>query len=785
MNERALRVLEFVKIRQLLSAFALTDGGRKLCEELQPCDKIDEARRQLDLTDEATVIMAYNGGNPLSGFEDMGDALSLAEKGAVLSARMILNVASCLRASRNARNALVTERENTPLITGIASNLQPLRQLERDIEDAILSEEEIADTASPALGDIRRHIRQSNEKIREKLNSMAHSSQYSKYLMENIVTVRDGRYVLPVKAECRGNVPGLVHDQSSTGATLFVEPLAIVELGNVLKEWQAKEREEIQRILQSLSSDIGANSGIISRNAAILCHLDFIFARGMLARDMDAVKPELNDQGIIHFNRVRHPLIDREKVVPCDLWLGEDFSSLIITGPNTGGKTVTLKTVGLMVLMAQSGLHVPGMPGTKIAVFNQVYADIGDEQSIEQSLSTFSSHMTNITSIVNSVKKNDLVLFDELGAGTDPVEGAALAQSILNSLLMKGIRTVATTHYSELKVYALTTKGVENASVEFDVSTLRPTYRLSIGVPGKSNAFEISRKLGLPEQLIDDAKALLNHESVAFEDVIANAEYHRQIAQKERELAEQARMETVRLRNEAERIYKEIEEKRESSTRKAKEEARRIVEKAKRDSEILISELKRMKKNASVPDHEINALRKQMDDEIDELAPGLPETKNDTVTSAEQLKPGMTVEILTLNTKGQVLSAPDAKGEVAVQAGIMKTKVHFSSLRVLKEESAAKPKVTVHAKTSQGTKTVKMSCDVRGMALDEALQEVDRYLDDATLAGLNEVTVVHGKGMGILRSGIQQHLKKHHHVKSYRLGTFGEGEDGVTVVTLK
>ena len=785
MNERALRVLEFVKIRQLLSAFALTDGGRKLCEELQPCDKIDEARRQLDLTDEATVIMAYNGGNPLSGFEDMGDALSLAEKGAVLSARMILNVASCLRASRNARNALVTERENTPLITGIASNLQPLRQLERDIEDAILSEEEIADTASPALGDIRRHIRQSNEKIREKLNSMAHSSQYSKYLMENIVTVRDGRYVLPVKAECRGNVPGLVHDQSSTGATLFVEPLAIVELGNVLKEWQAKEREEIQRILQSLSSDIGANSGIISRNAAILCHLDFIFARGMLARDMDAIKPELNDQGIIHFNRVRHPLIDREKVVPCDLWLGEDFSSLIITGPNTGGKTVTLKTVGLMVLMAQSGLHVPGMPGTKIAVFNQVYADIGDEQSIEQSLSTFSSHMTNITSIVNSVKKNDLVLFDELGAGTDPVEGAALAQSILNSLLMKGIRTVATTHYSELKVYALTTKGVENASVEFDVSTLRPTYRLSIGVPGKSNAFEISRKLGLPEQLIDDAKALLNHESVAFEDVIANAEYHRQIAQKERELAEQARMETVRLRNEAERIYKDIEEKRESSTRKAKEEARRIVEKAKRDSEILISELKRMKKNASVPDHEINALRKQMDDEIDELAPGLPETKNDTVTSAEQLKPGMTVEILTLNTKGQVLSAPDAKGEVAVQAGIMKTKVHFSSLRVLKEESAAKPKVTVHAKTSQGSKTVKMSCDVRGMALDEALQEVDRYLDDATLAGLNEVTVVHGKGMGILRSGIQQHLKKHHHVKSYRLGVFGEGEDGVTVVTLK
>ncbi|MBO2517520.1 MAG: endonuclease MutS2 [Clostridiales bacterium] len=784
MNERALRVLEFVKIRQMLSSYALTDGGRELCEKLQPCDKIDEARKQLDLTDEATIILAYNGGNPLTGFEDLADALTLAEKGAVLSTRMILNVASCLRASRGARNALVTERENTPLITGIASNLVPLQQLERDIEDAILSEEEIADTASPALADIRRHIRQSNEKIREKLNTMAHSSQYSKYLMENIVTVRDGRYVLPVKAECRSNVPGLVHDQSATGATLFVEPLAIVELGNVLKEWKAKEREEIQRILQSLSADIGSSSGIISRNAAILSDLDFIFARGMLARDMEAVKPELNDKGIIRFIRVRHPLIDREKVVPCDLWLGEDFTSLIITGPNTGGKTVTLKTVGLMVLMAQSGLHIPGMPGTKIAVFDQVYADIGDEQSIEQSLSTFSSHMTNITSIVNSVKKNDLVLFDELGAGTDPVEGAALAQSILDSLLQKGIRTVATTHYSELKVYALTTKGVENASVEFDVSTLRPTYRLSIGVPGKSNAFEISRKLGLPEQLIENAKALLNHESVAFEDVIANAEYHRQIAQKERELAEQARMETVRLRNEAERIYKDLEEKKESSTRKAKEEARRIVEKARRDSEIMISELKRMKKNATVPDHEINALRKQLDAQIDELAPGLPESKADSVTSADQIKPGMTVEVLTLNTKGQVLSAPDARGDVSVQAGIMKTKVHFSALRILKEE-AQKPKVTVHARTSQGTKTVKMSCDVRGMALDEAIQEVDRYLDDATLAGLNEVTIVHGKGMGILRSGIQQHLKKHHLVKSSRLGVFGEGEDGVTVVTLK
>lgn len=784
MNDRALRVLEFNKIREMLCAFAMTDQGKALCNTLAPVSDMNEVQRQLDYTDEAVTILTYIGSNPLMGFEDIQDALSLAEKGAMLTPRMLLNVAVCLRAARCAKAALVTERENTPLITAMATGLLALRQLEQDISDVIISEEEISDNASPLLCDIRRHIRQANEKIREKLNSMAHGAAYSKYLMESIVTVRNGRYVLPVKQECRANVPGLVHDQSSTGATLFIEPFAVVELGNDLKSWHAKEQEEIERILLSLSSQVADNASAISRNTEILARLDFIFAKATLARDMEAVKPVINNEGKIRLVKVRHPLIDKEKVVPCNLWMGEDFVGLIITGPNTGGKTVTLKTIGLMTLMAQSGLHIPGELGTQLSVFNEVYADIGDEQSIEQSLSTFSSHMVNISSIMNTYTKKDLVLFDELGAGTDPIEGAALAQSILDKLIRDGVRVAATTHYSELKVYALTTKGAENASVEFDVATLRPTYRLSIGVPGKSNAFEISRRLGLNESLIDDAKKLLNHDTVAFEDVIANAEYHRQVAEKERQLAEEARKETVSLRNEAERLYREMEEKRADSTRKAKEEARRIVEKARRDSEVIISELKHLKKNSSVPDHEVNALRKKMSAQLDDYAEGTGTTGMKTVSDPAQIRKGATVMIVTLGTKATVLSQPDSKGEVEVQAGIMKTKVHYSALSLLHEKQEKKVS-TFHAQTGQAQRTVSMRCDLRGMNLDEAIQEVDRYLDEAVLAGLNEVTIVHGKGMGILRSGIQQHLRKHMHVKGQRLGVFGEGEDGVSIVTLK
>ena len=500
---------------------------------------------------------------------------------------------------------------------------------------------------------------------------------------------------------------------------------------------------------------------------------------------MECVRPKMNEEGRVNLVRVRHPLIDREKVVPCNLWLGQDFTSLSITGPNTGGKTVTLKTLGLMTLMAQSGLHIPGNLGTELSTFEEVYADIGDEQSIEQSLSTFSSHMTNIVSIMNAVTPRDLALFDELGAGTDPTEGAALAQVILNALLKIKARTAATTHYSELKAYALSTPGVENASVEFDVATLRPTYRLSIGVPGKSNAFEISRRLGLPEYLIDEAKDLLSHDTIRFEDVIANAEYHRQVAEKERELAEQARQETVKLRNEAELLYKTMEEKKEAATRKAKEDARRIMEKAKREADSIIYDLKRLKKNGNVQDHEVNDLRKRMEKGMDSLAEGLRAPTGNIAEPPKNVKIGDIVEITHLNTKGTVLSLPDSKGEVQLQAGIMKMKAHLSQLRLVNEPKPKKKVSTFTAQTGAATRTVGLSCDVRGLALDEALGEVDQYLDEAVLAGLHEVTIVHGKGTGILRDGIQRHLKTYPQVKSFRRGKYGEGEEGVTVVELK
>ncbi|MDD6683809.1 MAG: endonuclease MutS2 [Clostridiales bacterium] len=785
MNERALRVLEFTKIRDMLAAYALSDAGKEKCQQLTPLADFAEVNQALDETEEAVVVLTYIGGNPLVSFSDVREYLSLSRKGSTLSQKALLLVAETLRAARAARSALVTERENTPLITAKASLLQTLRQLETDITESILSEEEISDHASPALFDIRRHIRQVNDRIREKLNAMAHGAAYSKYLMESIVTVRGGRYVLPVKQEYRQYVPGLVHDQSSTGATLFVEPLAVVEMGNELKEWHMKERDEIERILAVLSQQVSENADLIDRNLSILSTLDFIFAKGMLSREMECVRPKMNQEGRVNLVRVRHPLIDREKVVPCNLWLGQDFTSLIITGPNTGGKTVTLKTLGLMTLMAQSGLHIPGNLGTELSTFEEVYADIGDEQSIEQSLSTFSSHMTNIVSIMNAVTPRDLALFDELGAGTDPTEGAALAQVILNALLKIKARTAATTHYSELKAYALSTPGVENASVEFDVATLRPTYRLSIGVPGKSNAFEISRRLGLPEYLIDEAKDLLSHDTIRFEDVIANAEYHRQVAEKERELAEQARQETVRLRNEAELLYKTMEEKKEAATLKAKEDARRIMEKAKREADSIIYDLKRLKKNANVQDHEVNALRKRMEEGMDSLAEGLRRPTGNIAEPPKTVKIGDLVEITHLNTKGTVLSLPDNKGEVQLQAGIMKMKAHLSQLRLVNDPKPKKKVSSFSVQTGAATRTVGLSCDVRGLALDEALGEVDQYLDEAVLAGLHEVTIVHGKGTGILRDGIQRHLKTYPQVKSFRRGKYGEGEEGVTVVELK
>lgn len=499
MKERTLRVLEFTKIRDRLASKAMTDMGRERCEALVPSSNMTEIQRMQAETEEATVILQYVGASPLVPFSDVRASLTLAEKGATLSPKALLEVAALMQSARAARKALDTERDNTPILKELAQRLSTLHNVEQDITNAIISEDEIADRASNELMDIRRHLRGANERIKEKLNQMIRSSAFQKYLQDPIVTMRNDRYCLPVKAEYRGSVPGLVHDQSSTGATLFIEPMAAVEMGNELKTWAAKEKQEIERILSALSAEIAPYADQLRETVETLAELDYIFAKGMLSREMNAVSPKLNQNGYINIIRGRHPLIDREKVVPSNLWMGKDFTSLIITGPNTGGKTVTLKTVGLLTLMAQAGLQVPADLGTELAVFEQVFADIGDEQSIEQSLSTFSGHMTTIVSIMHEVTPDDLVLFDELGAGTDPTEGAALAQAILQRLLNIRVRTLATTHYSELKAFALSTKGVENASVEFDVETLRPTYRLSIGVPGKSNAFEISRRLGLPE----------------------------------------------------------------------------------------------------------------------------------------------------------------------------------------------------------------------------------------------------------------------------------------------
>ncbi len=782
-QERALRVLEFTKIRERLSVHALTDMGKAKCLSLKPYDDFSDVLHALDETEEACVLLSYLGGQPLSGFPDVREQVALAQKGACLSPRALLDVAACLRAARAARSALVRDREDTPILTGMASRLTTLDGLKNDISAAILSEEEIADRASAELFQIRRQIRSANERMREKLNQMIRSSSFSKNLQDSIITMRGDRYCIPVKAECRANVPGLVHDQSATGATLFIEPMFVVELGNDLKQLRAREQQEIARILQALSDQIAPHAESVLLNIELLAHLDFAFAKGLLAREMHACLPKMNTRGYIKIVRGRHPLIDPDKVVPSDLWLGDGFTTLIITGPNTGGKTVTLKTVGLFTLMAQSGLQVPAALGTELSAFRRVYADIGDEQSIEQSLSTFSSHMTNIVDIVSNVCENDLVLFDELGAGTDPTEGAALAQTILQSLLDLKIRTMATTHYSELKAFALSTPGVENASVEFDVESLRPTYRLSIGIPGKSNAFEISRKLGLPERLIDGAKALLSKEDIRFEDVIANAEYHRQIAERERQIAEEARKETVHLRDEAEKLRREIEQSKEKSLRKAKDEARRILENARRESDGIIRELKAMKKQAQTPEHEVQRLKKRMEDGIEALSEGLGEKSQTNFTPPKSVRPGDSVEIVHLGTRGTVLAPADRNGEVQLQAGILKMKAHISQLRLLEPEKPVQSRVL--NKASAARPAVPMEVDVRGMNLEEALNAVDTYLADATLAGLNEVSIIHGKGTGVLRAGIQRHLKTHMNVKKYRDGMYGEGEQGVTIVTLK
>lgn len=783
MNERAIRVLEFQKIRDMLAEHAVTETGRALCLSLEPEDTLTQAEQAQEETAEAVYVLGARGDSPILYSDDVRPHLSRALKGAVLPPRALLDIASSLSAARAARAALSGEGDNTRHLRALAGRLQPIRTLEEDIRGAILGDEQIADQASSELASIRRQIRLMNDRVKDRLNAFIHQPSYSKYLQEPIITVRNGRYVVPVRQEYRQNIPGLVHDQSSSGATIFIEPMALVELGNELKQWTAKENQEIERILSAFSSLAASSADVISQNVSILGHLDFVFAKARLAQEMDGVRPKLNDKRYLKLIQVRHPLLPRDTAVPCDLYLGDRFTTLIITGPNTGGKTVALKTVGLMTLMAQAGLQVPGLIGTELSVFREVYADIGDEQSIEQSLSTFSSHMTNIVSILDSIESDCLALFDELGAGTDPTEGAALAQAILARLKRMDVRTMATTHYSELKAYALTTPGVENASAEFDVATLRPTYRLSIGIPGKSNAFEISRRLGLSSSLIDDAQKLLSAESVKFEDVIANAEYHRQLAIKEQQLAHDAYLEADQARATAQKIRREMDRKFENADKKAREEARRIIEKAKRETSDIIAELRMMKTRGGAADSALSDITRRMRGAENAVYEHASAPDAEDGLSPRQVRVGDSVRLLNLNTPATVLSLPDAKGELQIQAGAVKMTVRLNQLSVSQEKPAPR-KTTVSAKTAGGSR-VGFECDVRGLSLDEALMEVDNYLSSAVMSGFNEVSIIHGKGTGTLRAGIQQHLKRHSMVKSSRLGVYGEGETGVTIVTLK
>lgn len=786
MDKKILETLEYDKITAMLETHARCQIGKERARKLEPLTELAELNAELDLTSEAEAVLFRLGQSPIDEFPDTRDTLKRIKAVSALSMRELLDIASCLRAIRIAKSALTKESDQMRL-AAMAVNLPSYKFIEDELNRCILNEDEMFDGASPALSRIRRELRVANEKVREKLNSMIRSSTYQQYLQDPIITMRNGRFVIPVKQEYRKQIPGLIHDQSGSGQTLFIEPAAVVELGNTFKKLLAQERDEIERILSELTSMVAPYGEDIYNALILLGEIDLRFAKAQLARDMNAVRPEMNDELRIRIVRGRHPLLDKAKAVPIDIWLGEDFKTLIITGPNTGGKTVTLKTVGLFTLMAQAGMFVPADVGTRLGVFKNVYADIGDEQSIEQSLSTFSSHMTRLVGILKNADDKSLVLLDELGAGTDPIEGAALAMSILETLYGRRSTTLATTHYSEIKAFALARDGMENASMEFDIDKLCPTYRLFIGIPGKSNAFEISKRLGLDDDVINRAKQFLKGEDVRFEDVISGAESQRRIAEQERKLAEQARAELDALRAEVEKEKKKLEETKKGYQAKAREDARRVVADTKREMERLIVQIRSMKSiNQSEADRVIQASRDAVRERENALVE--PEKKVvDMSVAPKSVNPGDEVRIVSLeNKKATVLKKPDAKGDVLVQAGIMKIAVRLDDLRFLNEPAKKGPQTDAAAgKVTLGDKSVGLSIDVRGKLVDEAIIEVDRYLENAAMNGLNEVMIIHGKGTGALRAGIQSYLKTHRLVESFRQGAYGEGDAGVTAVTIK
>ncbi len=782
MLEKVLKTLEYDKIRTMVAERTQCCTGRELAEAMEPVFTNGEAAGQMALTAEAEKLLIRTGRSPAEGFPDLRGCLKRVHAALYLSPGELLGVARCLKAIRLCKEALESA-EDCPLLGNLAQWLQAHRSIEEEIGRCIAGEEEISDGASPALLRIRRSMRIANDRVRERLGNMIRSATFQKYLQEPLVTIRNGRFVLPVKQEYRQNVPGLIHDQSGSGATLFIEPTAVVELGNEYKKLLGEEEEEIQRILSELTALCAPYSQDILEGLGILGQVDLAFAKARLGREMEGVQPEMDQQGFLRIIKGRHPLIPKEQVVPIDVWLGEEFTTLIITGPNTGGKTVTLKTVGLFALMAQSGLFIPAQTGSRLPVFQAVYGDIGDEQSIEQSLSTFSSHMTNIVEILKQADAGSLVLLDELGAGTDPVEGAALAMSILEELHSRGCRTVATTHYSEIKAFALTRAGMENASMEFDVDRLCPTYRLFIGIPGKSNAFEISKRLGMEERLIEKAREYLKNEDVKFEDVISGAEAQRRQAEEERRLAAAERDATAKLREEMEKQRARLEGERETLRAKAREDSRRLVNETREEMEKLVAAIRAIpgldqRAADRVIQRSRDALRKREAD----LAEPLEKKPQDPGAAPKQVRPGETVRILSLDQKATVLSPADAKGEVQVQAGIMKLTVKLKDLRLIQDTAPTKGVGKVQLDTQrQGG----LELDVRGKLVDEAILEVDRYIDNCLMSGLDQVSIIHGKGTGALRAGIQDYLKRDKRVKSYRMGAYGEGDAGVTVVTLK
>lgn len=792
MNKKTINALEYNKIVQMLSEKAESGLGKNRINEIKPLTNIEDIKHLQNQTEESYSIILKKGNPPLFGISNVLPEIKRVELGGSLTPGGLLKISDILRVSRGLKRFFkeIKEQEETlyPTIQNMIEDLTINKSIEDEINNAIISENEISDNASSELRSIRKRIVSKNDAVKSKLNSIINSQTQKKYLQDSIVTMREGRYVVPVKQENRGSVPGIVHDMSSSGATVFVEPIAVVELNNELRELELKEREEIEKILKELSILVGEEGEGIKSNQTILQELDFIFAKGKLALSMNATKPILNKRGYTNIKKGRHPLIDKKEVVPIDVYLGDEFNSLIITGPNTGGKTVTLKTVGLLTLMAQSGLHIPADFNSEIAVFDRLFVDIGDEQSIEQSLSTFSSHMVNIVDILENVEENSLVLFDELGAGTDPTEGAALAMSILDHLLNINARTIATTHYSQLKLYALTTEGVKNGSVEFDVETLSPTYKLLIGVPGKSNAFEISSRLGLQDYIIDYAKELVSKENIEFEDVLKAMEEDRKIAEKNREESERSRLEIEDLKKELSREKEKTKSMRDKIISKAKEDARSILKNAKEDADTLVGELRQI---SSEIEKDRN---KRIQETHDKLKTKLSKTESGiskdilnikSKKPPKNLKVGETVEVLSFNQKGTVIDAPDDSGNVRVQVGIMKVNAHISTLR--RTTSEAKEKANVSTKNIMKTKSkdIKTEVDLRGRNLEEATMELDKYLDDAYLAGLKEINIIHGKGTGVLRKGIQKYLKSHRYVKSHRLGGIGEGGDGVTVVEIK